>query len=150
MNHADLERIVDRKLKQLPAPRAPYTLLPRVLAAVQEWSLRPWYRRAWFTWPMAWQCAAIAVLLLAGVGSTVLLATARAAAADATSPIAGNVITRIAAAAQWVDATSSAGRILWSTLIEPLLPYAFAFVMAMCLACAAFGAALTRVAFGRT
>ena len=33
-------------------PRAPHTLLPRVLAAVQAWAQRPWYERAWFTWPL--------------------------------------------------------------------------------------------------
>ena len=47
MNPADLETLVDCKLKALPTPRAPHTLLPRVLAAVQEWTLRPWYTRAW-------------------------------------------------------------------------------------------------------
>ena len=44
--------LVDRELRQLPSPRAPHTLLPRVLAAVEQWTRRPWYARAWFTWPL--------------------------------------------------------------------------------------------------
>ena len=150
MNPADLERVIDRKLKQLPMPLAPHTLLPRVLAAVQEWSLRPWYRRAWFTWPMVWQFAAIGAVVLAAAGAAVLLPTAQAAAAGATSTLTAGVIGRITSVAEWAGVTTAAGRILWGTLVEPLLPYLFALVTLMCLACAAFGAVLNRVAFGRT
>ena len=150
MNPADLEHVIDRKLKQLPTPRAPHTLLPRVLAAVQDWSLRPWYRRAWFTWPLGGQFAAIVAVVLSAVGSAVLLSTARAAAAGAISTLTGSVVSRIASVAEWTGMTTAAGRILWSTLIEPVLPYGFALVLLMCLACAAFGAVLNRVAFGRT
>jgi hypothetical protein len=150
MNPADLEQMIDRKLKQLQVLRAPHTLLPRVLAAVQEWSLRPWYRRAWFTWPLAGQVAAIAVVVLSASGGAFLLSAARAAATGATSTLAVNVMSRIALVAEGAGMTTAAGRILWGTLIEPLLPYAFALVMVMCLACATFGAVLNRVAFGRT
>src|ERR1700730_9576250 len=66
MHPVDLEPLVDRELRQLALPRAPHTLLPRVLAAVQAWAQRPWYQRAWFTWPVAWQVAASAALLVIG------------------------------------------------------------------------------------
>ena len=64
MNPTDLETLVDRELRRLPALRAPHTLLPRVLAAVQRWSQRPWYARAWFTWPIGGQIASAAALVL--------------------------------------------------------------------------------------
>ena len=68
MPFADLEQRVDRELRRLPAPRAPHTLLPRVLAAVEAWVNRPWYTRAWFTWPLGWQVASVALLVLAVAG----------------------------------------------------------------------------------
>jgi hypothetical protein len=150
MNPADLEEVVGRKLRQLPVPRAPQTLLPRVLAAVQEWSLRPWYRRAWFTWPVGGQFAAVAAVVLVALVGTALLSMAQAAAAGATSTFTGSVMYRVAAVTERAGLTIAAARILWGTLVEPLLPYAFALVMLMCLACAAFGAVLNRVAVGRT
>jgi hypothetical protein len=42
------------------------------------------------------------------------------------------------------DTTSSA-RILWRTLLEPLLTYVFGIVVLMVLACVAFGTALNYV-----
>ena len=61
---AELEQHVDRALADLPALTAPGTLLPRVLAAVQAWAGRPWYQRAWLTWPVGLQVASAALLLL--------------------------------------------------------------------------------------
>ena len=39
MHPADLERVVHRRLQQLPPPGAPSTLLPRVMALVQTWAV---------------------------------------------------------------------------------------------------------------
>ena len=66
MNTPDLEPRVDRELRRLPAPRAPHTLLPRVMAAAEAWAERPWYTRAWVTWPLAWQVVSVAALVAAG------------------------------------------------------------------------------------
>jgi hypothetical protein len=122
MPFADLEQRVDRELRRLPAPRAPHTLLPRVLAAVEAWVNRPWYTRAWFTWPMGWQVASVALVVLAFVGVWML------------PPAPTSVVV-----------TTNAGRVLWRTMVEPFLAYAFVIVVIMCLACAAFGAALSYV-----
>lgn len=122
MLFADLERRVDRELRRLPAPRAPHTLLPRVLAAVDAWVNRPWYTRAWFTWPLGWQVASVALVAGAFVGMWLL------------PPAPPSVVV-----------TTNAGRVLWRTIVEPFLAYAFVIVVIMCLACAAFGAALSYV-----
>ena len=122
MSFADLEQKVDRELRRLPAPRAPHTLLPRVLAAVEAWVNRPWYTRAWFTWPLGWQVASVALLVPAVVGVWML------------PPAPTSVVV-----------TTNAGRVLWRTMVEPFLAYAFVIVVIMCLACAAFGAALSYV-----
>ena len=60
MSFDDLERRVHDELRRLPAPLAPGTLLPRVLAAVDAWARRPWYARAWFTWPIGLRVASVA------------------------------------------------------------------------------------------
>jgi len=118
-------------LRQLPVPPAPSTLLPRVMAAAEQWARRPWYSRAWFTWPLGWQVASIAALLAAAAGVPMLMPRA----AEAFSP----VIT-----------TMNVAVVLGRTFVRPVLPYAAAFGALMYLACAVFGAALGQVVFGRT
>ena len=145
MNPIDLETLVDRTLRRLPAPRAPYTLLPRVLAAVQEWSQRPWYARAWFTWPIGGQIVSAAALILIAIGSALLMMSAQSAVDQTTARLLSGVMP----AAHRVEAMLNAARVVWHAVIEPLAVYAFALVVVMCLACVAFGTALSHVAFGR-
>jgi len=122
MTFEDLERRVHRELERLPSPLAPDSLLPRVLAAVDAWARRPWYTRAWFTWPLGWQVASVLVLALFAVGIWML------------PPAPPSVVV-----------TTNAGLVVWRTMVEPFLFYAFGVVVLMCLACAAFGAALSYV-----
>jgi hypothetical protein len=149
MSLDDLDTVLDRELRQLPAPRAPHTLLPKVLAAVEQWSRRPWYTRAWLTWPLGWQLVSLAVLAMIVVGGAVLLTDARAAAGDVTSRLAPGAIREVVETANRLDAAVNACRVLWRALLEPFAAYAFALVLVMWLACAAFGTVLNRVAFGR-
>src|SRR4051812_27753738 len=117
-----LERHVHGELRRLPLPGAPPTLLPRILAAVDAWARKPWYTRAWFTWPIGWQIASIVSVVLAAIGLWMLPSAPPA-----------------------LVVTTSAGRVLWRTMVEPFLVYAFVIIVLMCLACAAFGAALSYV-----
>jgi hypothetical protein len=153
MHPSDLAAVVDRELRRLPMLRAPQTLLPRVLAAVQKWSRRPWYARTWFTWPTGLQAASVVTLLLLAAGGAALLPRAQAVALDATSGVSVGLMKDVAGAVQRAEVTATAIRVLWRALLEPFVAYAFALVVLMCLACAAFGAALNRVVFvkdGRT
>ena len=145
MNPIDLETRVDRALRRLPAPRAPHTLLPRVLAAVREWSQRPWYARAWFTWPIGGQILSAAALMLIVVGSALVMMSAQSALDQTTA----RALSSVMPVAHRAEATLNAVRVVWHAVIEPLAPYAFALVVVMCLACVAFGTALNHVAFGR-
>ena len=122
MSFTELEQQIDRQLRRLPSPVAPHTLLPRVLAAVDEWARRPWYTRAWFTWPAGWQVASIIAVLLVAIGAWML------------PPAPPSLVV-----------TTNAGRVLWRTMVEPFLVYAFGIVVIMCVACAVFGAALSYV-----
>jgi len=127
MSFDELERRVHDELRRLPGPLGPQTLLPRVLAAVDAWANRPWYARAWFTWPLGWQIASVAAFVFAVYGTWNL------------PPLPASVVT-----------TTNAGGVIWRTLIEPLLGYVVGLVVLMCLACAVFGAALNYLFLERT
>ena len=147
MNTDDLERLAHRELRRLPLPRAPHTLLARVMAAVQASPARPWYTRAWFTWPVGWQVVSIATLVLVVAGAVVLGPHVQAVASGAIAAVrlfAGGV-----ADAAPVETTANSARILWRTLLEPLATYALVVVVLMFLACAVFGTALNRVVIER-
>lgn len=116
---------IDRELKRLPLPHAPHTLLPRVLQAVER-AARPWYSRAWFTWPSHWRLASVAAVALIAYGVWRL------------PPAPGSVV-----------ATAGTVRVLWETLIQPLLPYLLVLMVLMGVACAAFGVVLNYVLLER-
>jgi hypothetical protein len=145
MDPANLERTIDRTLKQLPAPRAPETLLPRVMAAVRAWAERPWYARGWFAWPLGWQVAGIAALVAVAAAALAGLAVAHDAVRAPWPAVAADAFGRAAAAVAGAQTMGAAARILWNVTIQPLLPYAFAIAVLMGAACGLLGAALTRV-----
>jgi hypothetical protein len=59
-----LEAEISRELKDLPPLRAPDSLVPRVLAALERRSVAPSYRRSWQMWPASLQWASLLVLLI--------------------------------------------------------------------------------------
>jgi hypothetical protein len=123
MDPADLERLLDAELRRLPVPRAPQTLLPRVMAAVRPAEAVS----GWSTWPRAWQTAA-AILMLAAAAGAAWLATAPPA------PVAG--------LAERAGDTAALIRVLWDVLLGPAAAYLFVLGIALTLACAAAWAAL--------
>jgi hypothetical protein len=146
MNPADLQDLVHRELRRLHEPEAPETLLPRVMARVRIWSGRPWYERAWSTWPRGWQCAAAAAWIAVAMGAAWLLPRSAEAAGD----IAALVSTMTADALDpRLTAAAAAARLVWRTLVAPALPYALAVAALMGFACTLLGAALDHVAFRR-
>ena len=153
MTRFELERDIHHQLQRLPAPQAPPTLVPRVLSAAQAWRDRPWYARAWRTWPLTARVASVAALLVLVIGGATAwptIVTFATAHGGALTPIAS-------AASDWLAvwqlrATNAlgAGRVLWRALVQPLAPFAFVLVAVMCAACAACVIALNRVAAERS
>jgi hypothetical protein len=148
----DLEQEIGTALRHLPAPRAPETLLPRVMARVEALTRRPWYSRAWMTWPAAWQVASLAALLLIVGGSSLLLPYAQTIAIDAVSTIAAGIpdrfsglATRGVSLAGQLYAATRVGAVLVQTLAEAVLAPVVVIVALMCVACAAFGATLMQL-----
>src|SRR6185369_7484696 len=147
MSDWDLERLVDRELKRLPQPRAPHTLMARVLEAVARMPARPWYARPWLQWPLPLRLAS-ALLVLAVVAGTALavqygLETVNPAALPGQEATvwAADLMARGSAAARGLVT-------VWHVLIEPLALVAIVPVLLMCAASLVFGAALGRLAFG--
>ena len=153
MTRFELERDVHYQLQRLPVPTAPPTLLPRVLAAAHAWRNRPWYARAWRTWPLAGQFAAAAALLAFVIGGALAWPAIISMAAPHTAALAPALDTASERLGAWQVGTTTAfgaGRALWRALVQPLAPFAFVLVAIMCAACAACVIALNRVAAERS
>jgi hypothetical protein len=148
MHPDELARLVDRELKRLPAPRAPETLLPRVMTAVRQLPSRTRAVGWWYRWPLAVRglSAAASVAVLAGVVWVwpAMQAHLVAALADSTGTRLGGALDVVRQAA----ALSTALDVLWRTVLQPICWVLLPLVLLMWAACAAFGAALGRVALG--
>lgn len=149
MSGFELERLIDRRLRALPALAAPPSLLPRVMSAARAWAARPWYAREWLTWPLGWQVGSVA--LMAALFTTILIVTpaAQATLARAASSAFSTIAVDVPQIAGSVQSSTSVMRVLWRVLVQPFLPYAFAIVMIMCAATAMVVLALNRVVFGK-
>ena len=134
MDPADLERLLDRELKQLPRPLAPRTLLPRVMTATAAASQAP-AATGWSTWSAAWQAAAVATLLLFVAGLSWLIAAPPAP---------------VSAATRTAGETAAVMRLFWDVLLQPVVTYIFVVGVALALACAAAWAAFELALGGAT
>jgi hypothetical protein len=129
VDELDLERLVDRELKRLPQPRAPRTLLPRVMTAVSAPREVAWYARPWLLWPRSAQVLSVSLLLaLAGGVWTVWVS-------------APQIV-------QWANQMAAVSRTLWDVLIGPIALVVFGLIVIVTLACAAAWTAVSRVTFG--
>lgn len=149
MNFFELERFVSRQLRGLPAPSAPQTLVPRVLAAASAWSRRPWYAREWFVWPLGWQLASVALVAVVAAAGSLVLPAMQLLMLDAARSWTSALLT---GAPQLTDALAlavTAARVMWRSLIQPFLPYASVLVLIMGGACATVALALNRLMSGR-
>jgi hypothetical protein len=155
MHPGDLEDVVDRALKRLPEPRAPHTLLPRVMAAVEDeraarlaGSSRRTGARPWLSWPLASQVASLAVLVVLAMGIARLWPQAQDVFQQSAPPVLADVATSVGKIASTATTVASVTRIVWNALVQPLVAYVLVLVLVMCAACVTFGAALGRVVLG--
>lgn len=129
MDEFDLERIVDRELKRLPAPRAPRSLAPRVMAAVAASRPVKWYARPWLMWPVWMQ--AVSVIALAGLAAG-----------------AWSLWNEAPVVAQRANQMAAVSRAFWNVLFGPIALVVLALTIVLALACAAAWTAVSRVTFG--
>jgi hypothetical protein len=149
MNPDDLEHLVEERLRRLPALRAPRTLLPRVMAAVQL-AAHPWYTRSWFTWPRVWQVASTLALLVVVAGISIA-----GAAADQQAPgwlvglVGVDVIEPAGVVASRVAVALRAFTIVSRTMTESLFGVIPMLFLIMSAATVVLGTVIGRVAMGR-
>jgi hypothetical protein len=146
---AELEQRVDRALADLPPLDAPDTLLPRVLAAVQAWAERPWYQRAWLTWPLGLQAASVALLILMVLGGAMAVPFVQAQAAHAVAFVSSRMAIDVPNVGASLGVTTNALILVWRALIQPLLPFAFTVAFIAGVASAVVVTALNRVLLER-
>jgi hypothetical protein len=145
-----LEAAIDRELKALPNLHAPQTLLPRVMAMIEQHVVLPWHRRAWQTWPLPLQVVSMLVLLLAFGGLCfeswqLVHAPAVASAASEASGWFRKLSTSLNTLAVLANALALAVRSLGPLVLTGI-------VMALGLgyaACVGFGTMYLRLAFAR-
>ena len=146
----DLDRLVGGALDGLPPPRAPRSLLPRVMAALEanQAAHRPAPRaRPWLAWPLGWQVASIAFVMAMTIGVWRLWPETVSQVAWFTPLSVAEVSTELTSVGNTAAAVVGAARTVWHAVVQPFVFYMLALVLAMCAACAAFGAALGRVVF---
>lgn len=137
----DLEKMMERELRSLPAPRAPETLAPRVMAAIVARAPLPWHRRTWFEWPLGGRIAS-AALTVAFVAAMMTLAPCRAlAGVDVVVGFMDRVQTLMAPISETAGRCFRVALPLWNALAREYLVYALAFVAALVAVVAALGGA---------
>lgn len=128
MHPSDLESFIQRKLAELPAPKAPGTLLPQIIAEVRRTRRSP--RRQWF-WidgvrqrPAA-RLAAWTVLIL--MGGLFVDWTSGGWLANAW----GGFLTIAEEGAIDAGEMVREARVLWRVILEPIAPYLILWVGGM-------------------
>lgn len=148
MEPSELGVRVDRALRTLPTPRAPVTLLPRVLEAARQLARRPWYTRAWVTWPGAWQAASVVALLSILVALGLYFPDMSGDVAGLASRTVGTLLAPLAERTAGLRISVEAAEVLWRSLVHPVTRFLLVPFVVMWIACATFGVALARLAFG--
>jgi hypothetical protein len=148
MTSPDFDARLHDELRALPAPRAPRSLVPRVLAAIARPEPRPWYARAWLTWPRPIQAVSGVAVLVLALGAALLMFGVIPSDVETASAAGGPTAGRLAAMAHVLDATAALMRVFWRVLLQPVVVYAFISTIVISLMCAAAWSALSRLALG--
>ena len=145
--HPDDSDDIDRALKGLPAPRAPRTMLPRIMAAVEARAARP-VPRPWVDWPLGWQLASAALVIIFAIVVGRLWPGAESAIGRSVAPVIDSVTSAVGELTDRTSVVVTLARVVWRAVLQPLSGYALLLVLVMGADCATFGAALNRVALG--
>jgi hypothetical protein len=140
MDPIDRDDSLDRALKALDAPRAPHTLLPRVMAAVARGEERR-HVRPWMLWPRGWRIATFTAMAAATIGVIWLLPNLEVVLRASGGWLSQHQPT-LGGGVESAASFFSVGRTLWQMLVEPVLWYVVVWMIVMTTACAALGAAL--------
>lgn len=132
-----------RALRALRDPKAPPTLAPRVMAAVQARLAQP-PARTWFEWPLLWRVSSVATAVAMLVGVIVAWPVVLGWGQPAVDAVASRATGALHGAQVALNLASVVFRAVWHPVVMPFV----LFVTVMTIACATVGAMLGRVALG--
>ena len=142
MNRDDPEFLIHRRLSELPPPKAPRTLAPRVMAQVRRRRELAWYGQPWIGWPRVWQVVSVGLLFgLCALAWRVV----EGALGIFDSYGATRLGTSIVAVTDTVVVLADSARILRRVILEPIAGQLMAVVAMVYMASAFIGAALARL-----
>lgn len=148
LDPSDARDPLHRALTALPAPKAPATLLPRVMAEVALRQQRQAGIVPWFNWPVEWRWMSAAALVLLVVAGSLLGPGLEALAGAAFANATGAIEERMVAVAPGSAAAAHLASVAWEMVVQPAISFVLMWVVVMCAACAAIGAAFS-AALGR-
>ena len=143
-----LEAFIHDRLRRLPPRSAPASLVPGVMAAIQARHAVPWWRQAWWHWPLAAQVALVTIALAAlGLvcGGSVILP-------EGLSTYGPVLADRVGVLSIWwgnLTAYAQGPSAYWTQSIEPLLLPALVGVVALYVVSMGCGTALVRLVIRR-
>ncbi len=144
----DRDLALARDLKRLAPPRAPRTLLPRVMAASARPAMRPWYTCRWLTWPAGWQMLSTAALGTLIAAALLFIPRINDLVTNALSRFAWRMPASVATFVANVDNAASLTRIAWHVWLEPVIAAGFMLGIVLSLGCFACRQAVKRLALG--
>jgi hypothetical protein len=145
-----LEALIQQELRKLPSRRAPETLAPRVLAAIQAREQQSWWQRPWTTWPFKFRL----IFMVAAVCSAILFLSLSFAVLNGniTNPLnlkLGQGLGFLVPFWEVLKTLGNAAILLTRSINQPFLLALSSLVFMMYLTCVAIGTACCRVAFNK-
>jgi hypothetical protein len=146
-----LEQWLDGELKKLPDLPAPETLLVRVMGAVHERSVRPWWRCSWQAWPPGLQVVAL-LMLLATAGAVSCLGAVAVDEIRMFGPetVLGSWFEPFRVGLNLLGTMWGAALLVFEAGGQQLLVVTLMFVLGIYAACVGLGTACTRALLPRT
>lgn len=134
-----------RALRNLPEPRAPRTLAPRVMAVVHARIAHP-PTPTWFEWPLGWRVTSLAAAVGVLTGAIVVWPFLL----ELMQPGLSAIASRVQWAIEALDVALAFAGVVFRAVWHPVAMPFVLFVTAMTIACATVGAMLGRVVLGGT
>ena len=144
----DFDHQLDHELRRLPAPRAPETLLPRVMRAVAETRPMPWYSRGWAAWPAGLKVASAACFAVFMFALWSVVPTGLHWISGVVSPGANQALDRLTPIVHLAAQIATLGRVIRDVTLGPIAMHFSVLAIFASVVCALFWSAVTRLAPG--